>query len=288
MTFGEEPVDETWQTAQERKNLVVGFLSNELSESSIKRHQTKVDLLHKRAFYIEIFPYLLPVGDQNHLLMPISVLQHIDPLRFRRVKELGNSQAKILLILLTEYLEQLQKGRSFLLEVMKSYDLNSYLSKWEEVTEKLTELTSLLDSFLSLQTPCRLHVKHLLVPHYGPTKIPSVQVILKSKAPVVFDRFESVAYENWAFLKWHALTKQSTAEKYELCFKLLEKRTQQERAHTALISVTTNFFEIHQLLPDRFYEFSVHWAKTPTLVYEAWHDSITLRTSVSHKTTRRE
>ncbi|KAM8945765.1 fibronectin type III domain-containing protein 11 [Pelodytes ibericus] len=284
MTFGgEEEGGELWKMAQERRNVVLEFLNLKLSESVLRRHLTRVELLRKCSFYIEILPRHLAVGDQDHLMLPASMLQLIDPWKFQRMKKIGTTQTKIQLLLLNEYLEQLQEGRQALIEIIQTYDTSSYLSKWEVVIHRLSELSSILDSFFSIVIPGQLHIKHHLVSNLGTTKIPFIRLVLRIKTPVVFDRLDSVAHEDWVSLKWHSLGKQGQPEKYELCFKLQNLTSAQELTHRGSVNISTNSCEIHQLLQDRLYEFSVHRTETSTLVYEAWRDTIMLRTRVSHK-----
>ncbi|KAM4608049.1 fibronectin type III domain-containing protein 11 [Discoglossus pictus] len=280
--FGvEEQEDEAWKMAQERKNIVMDFLNIDLSSALLKRHQTRVELLRKCSYYIEILPRHLALGDQNHLMLPITMFQLIDPWKFQRMKKVGTSQTKIQLILLADLLEQLHRGRAALVGMVQSYGTSSFLYKWEVVSHRLSELTSLLDNFLSLLVPGRLYIKHRLVSDIGATKIPLIRLVLRTKTPVVFDRRESRAHEDWVSLKWHSLGQQNQPEKYELCFKLHDQKMAQDASHGGTLSVSANSFEIRNLLRDRLYEFSVRRAETYTLVYEAWRDTITLQTQTS-------
>ncbi|MEE6506461.1 hypothetical protein FKM82_007680 [Ascaphus truei] len=279
----EEQEDEAWNMAQERKNIVLDFLNRKLSAALLRRHQTRVQLLRKCSYYIEILPKHLALGDQNHLMLPITMFQLIDPWKFQRMKKMGTSQTEIQLLLLGYLLEQLQRGRAALVEMVESFETASFLSEWDAVSQRLSELTGLLDNFLSLLVPGQLHIKHRLVSDFGSVKIPLIWLVLRTKTPVAFDRRQSVAHEDWVSLTWHSLGQQHhhQVEKYELGCKLQELRTAQEAAHGETITVSANSFEIHNLLPDRLYEFSVRRSETYTLVYEAWHDTITLQTQAA-------
>ncbi|XP_069507006.1 fibronectin type III domain-containing protein 11 [Ambystoma mexicanum] len=283
VTYGsEEQEDEAWKMCQERKNIVLEFLNSELSVSLLKRHQTRVELLKKCSYYIEILPKHLALGDQNHLMLPTTMFQLIDPWKFQRMKKVGTAQTKIQLLLLSDLLEQLKQGRGALVDHLKSYNTTSFLSGWDTVSRRLSELSGLLDNFLATLVPGRLYIKHRLVSDIGTTKIPHIRLVLRTKMPVAFDRKESVAHEDWVSLRWFSMGQHPQPEQFELRFKLLDPRSAQERNQSGGIPVTTSSFEIRNLLPNRSYEFSIKRAETYTLVYEAWHDTMTLRTKPSN------
>lgn len=97
----------------------------------------------------------------------------------------------------------------------------------------------------------------------------------------MFDRNESFAHKNWAHLKWSTENQESPHEQYELHFKLLKRGTQAEFGHCGLVTRTTNTCVVQGLLPDRSYEFMIRRAEIYTLVYELWHDTITLTTKAN-------
>ncbi|XP_069057714.1 fibronectin type III domain-containing protein 11 [Pleurodeles waltl] len=278
----EEQEDETWKMYQERKNIILEFLNSELSITLLKRHQTRVELLKKCSYYIEILPKHLALGDQNHLMLPTTMFQLIDPWKFQRMKKVGTAQTKIQLLLLGDLLEQMKQGRVALVEQLKSYTAATFLSDWDTVSRRISELSGLMDNFLTTLVPGRLYIKHRLVSDIGTTKIPHIRLVLRTKMPVAFDRKESVAHEDWVSLRWFSMGQHSQPDQYELRFKLLDPRTPQERSQSGGIPVTSNTFEIRNLLPNRPYEFSIKRAETYTLVYEAWHDTMTLRTKPSN------
>ncbi|XP_053308715.1 fibronectin type III domain-containing protein 11 [Spea bombifrons] len=280
-TFGEVE-DEMQKLSQRRKSSVSEFLNMELSEALLERYKTRIELLKKCSFYIEVLPKQCPLGDQTQLVFPFTVLGLVNLYKFQRTKELGATQTKIQLLLLSEYMEQLQNGRTALLGFLRSYDAKAFLTKWEEVARLLSELSGALSTLLSMLVPGRLHAKHRLMSDLRLIKTPVVRLVLKNKMPVLFDQINSVVYKDRVSLKWRCLEKQAEQEKYELRFKLLELQTTQELVHRGSVTVSTNSCEIHHLLSGRLYEFSVHRAETSTLVYEAWQDTIILRTHGSY------
>ncbi|XP_066480833.1 fibronectin type III domain-containing protein 11 [Tiliqua scincoides] len=274
----EEQGNEAWKMYMERKNVVLEFLHSGLSLHLLKRHHKRIELLKKCSYYIEILPKHLALGDQNHLMLPTTMFQLIDPWRFQRMKKVGTVQTEIQLLLLSDLLEQLERGREELVHILETYDMITFLSRWDAVKKRLSSLSEQMENFLTMLVPGRLYVKHRLVSDVGVTKIPHIRLVLSTKMPVMFDRKESVAHENWVSLKWFVTSQQPQLEQYELCFKLLEPRTPQERVHCGIMPVTSNTCEIRNLLSDRLYRFTVKRAETYTLVYELWHDSITLKT----------
>ena len=106
----------------------------------------------------------------------------------------------------------------------------------------------------------------------------SSPLILSTKTPVLFDRKGSVAHQDWASLRWFVTTQPAAPEQFELRFKLLDPRTQQERSQCGIIPVAACSFDVHDLLPNRCYRFTVKRAESYALVYEPWRDSLTLHT----------
>lgn len=275
---GEQQENEAWNMYMERKNMVLEFLRSDLNLHLLKRHHRRIELLRKCSYYIEILPKHLALGDQNHLMLPTTMFQLIDPWRFQRMKKVGTIQTKIQLLLLSELLEQLERGREELVQFLETYDMMTFLSRWDIIRQRLSDLSEQMDNFLAMLVPGRLYVKHRLVSEVGVTKIPHIKLVLVTKMPVIFDRKESVAHEDWVNLKWFVSTQQPQLEQYELHFKLLEPRVPQEKIHCGVMAVASDTCEIHNLLSDRLYRFTIKRAETYTLVYEQWRDSISLKT----------
>lgn len=275
---GEEQESKAWNMYVERKNMVLEFLHSELTLHLLRRHHKRIELLRKCSYYIKILPKHLALGDQNHLMLPTTMFQLIDPWRFQRMKKVGTIQTKIQLLLLSELLEQLERGREELVHFLETYDMMTFLSRWDIVRQRLSDLSEQMDNFMAMMVPGRLHVKHRLVSEVGVTKIPRIKLVLITKMPVMFDRKESVAHEDWVSLKWFVSTSQPQLEQYELHFKLLQPRLPHEKLQCGIMAVAADTCDIHSLLCDRLYRFTVKRAETYTLVYEQWHDSITLKT----------
>ncbi|KAK2493572.1 hypothetical protein MC885_018021 [Smutsia gigantea] len=269
---------EAWRTYVERRNALCEFLTSDLSPHLLKRHHARMELLKKCSYHIEVLPKLLALGDQNTLVVPNTMFQHIDPWRFQRMKKLGTAQTKIQLLLLGDLLEQLGQGRTELDALLESPDPQPFLAGWGLVEQRLEDLSAAMDSFLAMMVPGCLHMKHRLVSDVGSAKIPHIQLMLSTKMPVVFDRKLSVAHQDWVSLRWFVTRQPVAPEQFELGFKLLDPRTQEECTQRGVIPVAACTFNICNLLPNRSYKFTVKRAKSYTLVYEPWRDSLTLQT----------
>jgi hypothetical protein len=269
---------EAWRTYMERRNVLREFLTADLSPHLLKRHHARMQLLKKCSYYIEILPKHLALGDQNPLVLPSTMFQLIDPWKFQRMKKVGTAQTKIQLLLLGDLLEQLDHGRAQLDTLLESPDPRPFLAGWGLVEQQLADLSAVMDNFLAMMVPGRLHIKHRLVSDIGATKIPHIRLMLSTKMPVMFDRKESVAHRDWVSLRWFVTVQPAAPEQFELRFKLLEPRTQQECTQCGMVPVAACTFDVHHLLPNRTYKFTIKRAESYTLVYEPWRDSLTLQT----------
>ncbi|KAM6120824.1 LOW QUALITY PROTEIN: fibronectin type III domain-containing protein 11 [Phoenicopterus ruber ruber] len=92
-----------------------------------------------------------------------DILQIIDLCQFQRMKVVVKNQAEIQLMLLTELLEQLERGREELSCYVETCDMD-FLSRG--------------------------------------TRLPSIKLLSAQKMPLIFDRNESFACKDWVKLKW--------------------------------------------------------------------------------------
>ncbi|NWI21000.1 FND11 protein, partial [Crypturellus soui] len=267
-----------WKLCLDRRSSLLTFLHSQLSLHFLRRHRRRVELLRQSSFYLEILPKHLALGDQSHPMHPINLFQQVDPWRFQRMKKVGATQTQIQLLLLGDLLEQLERGREELLGRLKGCDAVPFLSQWDGVKQRMSELSKMMDSFLGALVPGKLHLKHRLVPDARAPKIPRIRLALSARMPVLFDRKESAACGTGAALKWCSPSPRAAQEQFEVSFRLLEAGAP-ERGHCGTLSVAATACHVPNLLPGRAYEFSVRRAETYALVYEQWRDSITLRTA---------
>ncbi|KFP37455.1 Uncharacterized protein C20orf195, partial [Chlamydotis macqueenii] len=264
----------------EGKRHVQQFLHSHLSPQQLQYHQRNVELLKKCYFYLEIEPKHMNMRDRNHVTLRTDIFQLVDSYQFQRMKKVGKTQTEIQLTLLTELLEQLLQGREELSCYVETYDMITFLSQWDLIMQRLSKLSEFAETFLSLQVPGKLYIKHHLVSHADlrGSRLPNITLSLRAKMPLIFDRNESFAHQNWAKLKWFTENQESHLEHCDLYIKLLTNRSQAEMGHSRIQEVASNTCVVQNLLPDRSYEFTIRRSDTPTLVFGRWHDSITLTT----------
>ncbi|XP_009912012.2 fibronectin type III domain-containing protein 11 [Haliaeetus albicilla] len=279
----EEQDSASWEWYLERKSLVLQFLNSNLSLHHLQHHQSKVELLKKCYFYLEIEPKHVNVRDQNHVMHRTDILQLIDTYQFQRMKKVGKTQTEIQLSLLTELLEQLEQGQEELSCYVETSDMITFLSLWDLIMQRLSKLSEFMETLLSLQVPGKLYVKHRLVSHADlrGTRLPNIRLSLCTKIPLIFDREESFAHKNWAKLKWFTENQEPHLEQYELHVKLLTNGRQTEVGYGRTQAVTSNTCVVQDLHPGRSYEFTIRRSHTDTLVCERWYDSITLKTKTN-------
>ncbi|XP_065610585.1 fibronectin type III domain-containing protein 11 [Cyrtonyx montezumae] len=267
----------------ERRNLLLQYLQSDLSLHVLKKHQKNVELLKKSYYYLEVQPSFLILRDENFLAIPTNIFQVIDQWKFQKVKKLGRSLAKIQMQLLTHLFEQLQQGREELISYVENYDVVTFLSKWDSILQRMSDLSETMKSLLSLQMKKQLYTKHHLVSceDVRSGKIPDIRLFFCAKVPVTFDQKESFVHKNMAHLKWVTEIQESPLEQYELHFKLLKHETQVGFAHCGFVTCSTTTCIIHNLLPNQSYEFMIRRVETFTLVYEPWHDTIVLMTEAN-------
>ncbi|KAM3936020.1 fibronectin type III domain-containing protein 11 [Leptodactylus fuscus] len=263
-----EAKDETPSTAVQRKNLVLDFLHKELNKSQLRKYENWVEIHTKSSFYIEILP-TNKSEDKENSSWPENIFQLVDPRRFQRVKDKGVSKTKTQLFLLQEYLNQLQKGQEDLFKMVQSDD---------KATGRCLEMTDLLDKFRSMLVPGKLYKKNLLTSGLEDIRIPRLRLVLKARPPVIFDRRACVAHGDWVSLKWSTLGEKMENENYDLCYNICTTVPTAETSSQRGISVSSDRCEIHNLLPDQIYDFSVRRSETDMLVYEVWNDMMTLKT----------
>ncbi|XP_054074694.1 fibronectin type III domain-containing protein 11 [Rissa tridactyla] len=277
---GGEDNNASWEQYLERRTLLLQFLRSDLSLHNLQHHWNNVELLKKCYFYLEVEPKHVNVRDQNDVLHCIDILQVIDPIRLERVKKVGKKQTEIQLFLLTELLEQLKRGWEELSCYVETWDMITFLSRWDLIVQRVSQLSMSMKNLRSLQEPGKLYIKHRLVSHAGlrGTRLSNIRLSLYTKRPLIFDRKESVAHKDWAELKWFTENQESHVEECELHVKLLTNGSQTEVGYGRLQQVTSNTCIVQNLQPGSSYEFTIRRLHTLTLVFVRWHDSITLKT----------
>ncbi|KFP62005.1 Uncharacterized protein C20orf195, partial [Cariama cristata] len=275
----EQQDNASWALYLERRSLVLQFLRSSLSLHQLQHYQNKADLLKKCCFYLGVEPKYMNVTDENHVMHRTDILQLIDPCKLQRMKELGKKQTEIQLSLLTELLEQLERGRAELSHYVETWDMATFLSQWHLITQRLSELSELSKTVISLQVPGELYVQQSLVSHalLRGTRLPNIRLSLYTKMPLIFNRNKSFAYKDWVRLQWFTNNKEPHFEQYELHCKLLTDGV----GYSRIQEVTSNICIVQGLQPGRSYQFTIRRSYTRTFVFANWHDSIILKTQAN-------
>ncbi|XP_040195398.1 fibronectin type III domain-containing protein 11-like [Rana temporaria] len=276
------------------------FIDRQLCTTMLEHFEDRLDLLRKSHFYIKIQPKKISIRRQN-----IKTLLLLDPRRLEHLKEMGRDQVMIKMFLLENYLEEMRKSCSELVDMLQSNQGEFSLTKQETINESLSGLLScifggtaplfnpfgrmftaikkkkkLVNDFKNMSVHDQLHFKHQLI---SPTEVrhhPSLRLFLNFKQPVMFDRVKSRAADDWANLSWQVSGRQHLTESFDLHFRQINTPPHVE-ADSGLINVDGNKFKIEFLLPQETYEFTIRRTKESHTVHDEWCDVLTLRIMAS-------
>ncbi|KFP78465.1 Uncharacterized protein C20orf195, partial [Apaloderma vittatum] len=270
----------SWKQYLERKNLVLQFLSSDLSLQHLQHHRNRAELLQKCSFYLDIEPKYVNVRDRNHVIHQTNILQIIDLRQLQRMKKVGKDQIEINLTLLTSLLDELERGREELSRYIETCDVVSFHSRWDLITKRMSKLSKFGEKLLSLQVAGQLYVKHQLVFPFEGRISPNIRLSLLKKTPLIFDQKESFARKDWAKLKWFTENQESSPERYELYVKLLPNGSPKDVGYSSLQTVTSNTCVVRRLQPARSYKFTITRTDAHMCVFQKWEDSIILETKL--------
>ncbi|XP_006639519.1 fibronectin type III domain-containing protein 11 [Lepisosteus oculatus] len=278
---------DAWRRYTEQKNSILGFISSQLNNEALRKYKLRMNVLKKCSYYLEVLRKDFPHGDHSYVTSS-TIFHLIDPWRFQRMKRIGTSQVKIQLCLLDEFYEQMRSGKEELEGIMKTYDLSAFLSESSVLQHKLSQISRALFNFNSVIIPGRLHMKHRLISDMGNGKNPQVGLAVTVKMPVVFDKEQSVAFQDSIRLKWGVAgqAEHNPTEKFEIRYKLLKPETKEEGNQYGTLTVDTCCTEINRLLPDKTYECAVKRAEYYCLIYGSWNDTILLKTQARPTSSR--
>lgn len=296
--------NDSWSTFMDLRYQILQLLSTKLSPCALKARMNRLELLQKCSYYLEVQqPDLSSLAQelqqqqpqpeqQQSYLSPSTILHLIDPWKFERMKKLGTSQVKIQLSLLEELCEQIFKGKEELEAMLEStadqFDLASLAQEDTPLRLKVVQLNKALLDFDSMLGPGKLHPKHRLISQTGNTKMPQIQLSLTVKMPVVFDKMHSEALGHSANLHWLIMgpEPQEPGEQFEICYKLLQPSNAEEGGHLGMVTCTSYYVQIGNLMPEKCYEFTVKRADGCYQVYGHWNETIILRTTAGSMESR--
>uniref|UniRef100_A0A3P9A0C2 Uncharacterized protein n=1 Tax=Esox lucius TaxID=8010 RepID=A0A3P9A0C2_ESOLU len=254
-----------------------------LSPLNIKRRMSKLDLLRKCSFYLEVVPrevLLTPDAQQGPNYFFNSTLVHlIDPWKFLRMKKLGHSQVSIQLSLLEALHEQLCGAKLEMEAIASQSDYGD--REVDRIKLRIAEVTEAFVDFDQALIPGPLHTKHRILTEMDSTKVPPIHIRLSVKMPVMFHKSRSEALTNCARLRWEIAggEKLGPGEHFEIHYKLLRPANAEEGNQLGTMTSEACHIQVNNLLPLKCYEFTVKRADTASLVYGFWNDTIVLRTT---------
>ncbi|XP_040186684.1 fibronectin type III domain-containing protein 11 [Rana temporaria] len=251
------------------------LIDDHMSMDTLGNFEHRLELLRKSSFFIDIVPKKILFGLQY--VQNISTMLLLDPARFKQMKEIGREQTVMQLFLLEKYLEELKRSRAELVEMVPSNDREFSLTKQGTLDQNVSGLKDLVDNFKYMLVSGPLYIKNKLISPTTFHHLPSLRMFLNTKGPVMFDRSESMAFDNWTFLSWHVSGHRLLTDSFEVHFQQLNLQSNEE-AHSGVHTVEGNTLHIDNLLPEKTYQFSIRRTKTCNQVYDEWCDIITLIT----------
>ncbi|XP_036416039.1 fibronectin type III domain-containing protein 11-like [Colossoma macropomum] len=255
------------------------ILTKRLTPALLQTYNKKLELLRMCSFYIKVIQVDHSQYDHN-CASSSTVMSLIDIQRFQRMKKLGNSQVKIQLALLEELLDSLSRGCEELQAILDRERLDEGAIKEGAIKEKIFKLLQEAAEFKDVLVPSRLHLKHHLISEVSSTRVPQIQLALSIRMPVRFDKTKCAASSDSIILHWD-ITEQEQhepGEQFKICYKLFHPTTEAEGNLMAQIACASYCLRIDNLMPDRFYEFTVQRVDSWLSVYSLWIDAIILKT----------
>ncbi|XP_070758908.1 fibronectin type III domain-containing protein 11-like [Enoplosus armatus] len=272
------------ETLLDLRNQILQLLDTRLHDNSIMVLQEELRLMQTSSYYLEIQRDDSPTADQQQQqrtsrLCNSALWSLIDQQRLQRAMTLANTQVKLLLALLGMLFQGIVRGCRELEAFVNEYDqglVDSGVAA--SARQKLRQTYRYVDDFESRMTwddgPLDLQSK--LIPNTGHLPVPKLRASLALKMPVMFDRFKSCLISNTVYLCWEVAGQQPKEpdQQFEIHVKSLHPAAGQ---FTKLTCQSYNI-QVNNLMPDRYYQFSVKRADAANLVYGSWMDTITLKT----------
>lgn len=219
-----------------------------------------------------------PPLDRPPYMSNDMLLALIDPWKLQRMKKLANSLVKLQLMLLHELYNQIATGREELEAVINQYVPASADSSYQQaLQEKIQQIPQTLKVFHGMLSPGQLRMKHQLIPNAKNLGPPQISLSIAVKMPVVFDSCKSCITSNGVELHWVIVDQvpQESKQQFEIYFKFLHL-TAEEEGHFEKVSSSCYTLQLHNLIPDRGYQFSVKRVDASNLVYSQWIDTMDL------------
>lgn len=106
-------------------------------------------------------------------MLPTTMFQLIDPWKFQRMKKVGAAQTKIQLLLLGDLLSSWTMAAPSWMPCSSRQTLGPSWQAGGSWEQRLADLSAVMDSFLAMMVPGRLHVKHRQCLTLAPPRFPT-------------------------------------------------------------------------------------------------------------------
>ncbi|XP_044069131.1 fibronectin type III domain-containing protein 11-like [Siniperca chuatsi] len=274
------------KTQMDLFNQILQLLDTKLNDNSIMVFQEELRLMQRSSYYLEIQrDDLLPTADQQQHTLHLTdstVWSLIDQQRLQRAMTLANTQVRLLLALLGMLYQGIIRGCRELEAFINRYDQGLVDSDTAASMQQMLQQThQYMNDFESRMTRNLgpLDLQNQLIPNTGNLPIPQLSASLAIKMPVIFDRFKSCTTSNTVHLCWEVAGQQSKEpnQQFEIHVKSLHPTIAEHDQFTKSTCQSYNI-QVNNLIPDRYYQFSVKRVDAVNLVYALWIDTIILKT----------
>lgn len=248
--------------------------------------QEELRLMQRSSYYLEIQRNdVLPASDEEqHILhlMDNTVWSIIDQRRLQRAMTRANSQVKLLLSLLELLYEEIIRCCRELEAFIHKYDQGLVDSDTAaSAQQKLQQTHQYVNDFKSRLTRNLgpMDLLNQLISNTGNVPTLQLSVSLVIKMPVIFNRLESFTTSNTVHLYWEVVGEQSKEpnQQFEISVQSLHPTTA-EHGQSSKSTCQTYSLQVSNLIPDRYYRFSVQRVDATNLVYGLWMDTMILKT----------
>ncbi|XP_028432752.1 fibronectin type III domain-containing protein 11 isoform X1 [Perca flavescens] len=268
------------------RNQILQLLCTRLNDDCIIAMQEVLRLRQRSSYYLEIqHDDLLPTADEQQHTLHLSdstVWSLVDQRRLQRAMTLANTQVKLHLTFLGLLYEEIIRGCQELEAFVMKYDQGLVDSDIAASTqERLQQTHQYLKDFESrlARKLGPLDLQNQLIPNTGNIPIQQLSASLAIKMPVIFNRSETYTTSNTVHLCWEVTGEQSQElnQEFEIHAKSFHPTIAEHCQFTKSTCQSYNI-EVNNLIPDRYYKFSVKRVDSVNLVYGLWVDNITLKT----------
>ncbi|XP_054473432.1 fibronectin type III domain-containing protein 11-like [Anoplopoma fimbria] len=265
---------------------ILQLLCTRLSDHSIMVKQEELRLMQRSSYYLEIKRHdLPPTADEQHHPMHISdsmLWNLIDTWRLQRAMALASSQVELLLTMMGLLYEEILSGCQELKAFIVAYNQGLADSDMAaHIQQRLLQTCEYLNDFESrmARNLGPLNLRNQLIPNTSNSPRIRLSASLAIKLPVKINRLELFATSNTVDLHWEVAGEQSPDldQEFEIQIQSLHPTTA-EHGDVTKSTCQSYSVQVTNLIPGRYYEFSIKRVDAVNLVYGLWTDTIVLKT----------